>query len=142
MGFWDTRTSSLNRLNYYYGTAKDYSQAVGPHVAAMSLAGAAGDYGAAFIHADSAFDDVRWALDYLIGYITGETYNYGILTFLYKFTTEGAAEYELTAAKIMAAWIDADADARMMTVMTLDELRREAWNKEFFSYKIAPPGGG
>jgi len=54
----------------------------------------------------------------------------------------GGEEYELTAGKIMAAWIDADADARMMTVMTLDELRREAWNKEFFSFKIAPPGGG
>ena len=51
-------------------------------------------------------------------------------------------EYELTAGKIMAAWIDADKDGRLMTVLTLDELRREAWNEPFISYKIAPAGGG
>jgi len=55
----------------------------------------------------------------------------------------GEAEpYELTAGKIMAAWIAGDKDARLMTVLTLDELRREAWNEQFVSYKIAPPGPG
>ena len=68
-----------------------------------------------------------------------------LLYFLARFydNPPGEAEpYELTAAKIMAAWVDASKDVRLMTVLTLDELRREAWNEQFVSYKIAPPGPG
>ncbi len=37
---------------------------------------------------------------------------------------------------IVAAWIDADKSGRLQTVLTLDELRREAWDEEFISYRI------
>ena len=46
---------------------------------------------------------------------------------------------QVTAEAIMAAWIDADDESRLMTVLTMDELRRYCWNMEFFEYNIAEP---
>jgi len=80
------------------------------------------------------------ALEMLTYYKEANTPSYHVPYFLKHYV--GGETYELTAGKIMAAWIDADKDARLMTVLTLDELRREAWTQEFFSYKIAPPGEG
>ena len=80
-------------------------------------------------------------LDYsmLYGHLTTLLFR---LAYFYDHPPGNGEEYELTAGKIMAAWIDADKDSRLMTVLTLDELRREAWTEQFTSYKIAAPGGG
>ncbi len=75
----------------------------------------------------------------LIGTDFGLPYLYPLPHFLRNYTVEEAGEeYELTAAKIMSAWIDADNQTRLMTVLTIDELRREVWDQEFVSYRIAP----
>ncbi|GAG28272.1 unnamed protein product, partial [marine sediment metagenome] len=68
--------------------------------------------------------------------------HYGVPYFLWHYTIEEAESEPLTWETIIAAWIDATADGRLMTILTLDELRREAWNKEFTSYRIAPPAVG
>jgi len=47
---------------------------------------------------------------------------------------------ELTSAAIRAAWIDGDITERMSTVLTLDEMRREVWQEEFYSFRIKPAG--
>lgn len=89
----------------------------------------------------SLYGIINWnykTCKFLINYFPGNEPDYTVPFFWTHYS--GGTDYELTAAKIMAAWIDADADVRMMTVMTLDELRREAWNKEFFSFKITAPG--
>ncbi len=45
---------------------------------------------------------------------------------------------QVSAESIMQAWVNTTKLKRLMTVLTIDELRREVWNEEVVSYKIAP----
>ncbi len=47
----------------------------------------------------------------------------------------------VTAERIMQAWINTTKLKRLMTVLTIDELRREVWGEEIIDYRIAPPLG-
>jgi len=65
---------------------------------------------------------------------------FSIPYFMQHYTVEDAGEeFELTWAKINAAWIDAPRMGRLQTVLTLDELRRSVWDDEFTYFKIAGP---
>ena len=48
---------------------------------------------------------------------------------------------EVNAERIMQAWVNTTKLKRLMTVLTIDELRREVWNEELISYTIAPALG-
>ncbi|KKN16539.1 hypothetical protein LCGC14_0974900 [marine sediment metagenome] len=61
---------------------------------------------------------------------------YMLWYYLKNFTIDVA---ELTAGMILTAWVEADKETRMFTVLTLDELRREAWNEPFTYFAIQPP---
>lgn len=51
------------------------------------------------------------------------------------------ADYDLTAAKIMEAWIETTKTERLMTVLTLDSLRQDVWGERFQYYNIKAASG-
>lgn len=88
---------------------------------------------AAYRVLDHLMDGIRELIDIQIG-----TYNQWYL--IPEYLTYYTGSTELSYEDILSAWIAAPKLGRLMTVLTIDELRREVWDQEFTSYKIAPAG--
>ncbi len=90
---------------------------------------------------ETAFQTLRYTLSTILtmfGMLFYSDPSEGTGNMILDVTLYGALFNRVTAESIMSAWIDADAEKRLMTVLTLDELRREAWDTEFVSFRIAP----
>lgn len=89
----------------------------------------------------NTLDILQWCMRYLGRYDSNYLPVYAFPYYLeHHCGGEPPEEYELTADKIIAAWIAAKKSVRLFTVLTLDELRREVWNErvEHFTISKAP----
>jgi len=139
MADWETRAGTLTNLRDGLENAKDYQQFVDNRTTFMMAEAGAGEWLAAFAFCNQAFEAVRSALSWIYYIKSPDPLEFAITYFLETYTTDAAAEYDLTWSKILAAWIDAPRDGRLQTVLTIDELRRSVWDDEFTYFKIAEP---
>lgn len=142
-GNWATKllceTDMFNALEWARSAYEDYEDGIGATGAAIGLIGDANTRTACTKILSQATNCYQ-AIKRMINYWPGNNPAYNVSFYWTRYA--GGTDYELTAGKIMAAWIAGDRNERLMTVLTLDELRREAWAEPFTYFKIAPPGGG
>jgi hypothetical protein len=103
----------------------------------MMIKSDAGDWAGAFGFVWQALNSVRDALSSIYYVKSGAPLQFALTYFLETYTIESAVEFNLTWDKITAAWIDAPKDGRLMTILTLDELRRDRWFDEVGFFRIA-----
>jgi len=141
MADWGTRAGTLTNIRDHLETAKEWQQQMATEMTWMMTKSDAGDWAGAFGFAWEAFNACRKALSSIYYIKSADPLEFALTFFLETYTTESADESDLTWDKITAAWIDAPKDGRLMTVLTLDELRRSVWDYEFNYFKIAEPPG-
>ncbi|KKM96565.1 hypothetical protein LCGC14_1176850 [marine sediment metagenome] len=139
-----TAASQYNKFRDRMATAVTYKDYCGGHLSTHN-----GIYVDSFPDARLAHNELRGAVQDLaiaVAQIVDDTpLNEGLGILLDRLADkydeapwDAFTAYELTAAKIREAWLDEDIMGRMITVLTLDELRKEVWQEEFYSFKIKP----
>ena len=145
MAIWDTKHLALNYLDdTIYAGADTKQAAAAPHVTLMKLKAGTGDFATAFAEAGKAFDDVRWAIQYLIGNVAGQPQAHAVPNYLDLFTCgkqDGEEEFTLTWEKIVAAWADAGPLGKLWTVLSIDDMRKKVWNESvsYFALSAGKP---
>lgn len=100
----------------------------------------------ACMHLYSAISHLLGSVARLYDVQLSESPRAGLINFLENFTAEGNGdppdEYELTWEKIVNVWLTAPDDGKLFTILAVDSLRKDIWEKPVTWQALAGEAGG